>query len=158
MLLPPNQIDYEVELQPIDKDHGEVSGKVWANSEAVSDANEETSTLPERVTESNRNNELCNKIRLYLANQKGLEKLEAYFKDLRVENRLLMKGNRLWVAEEGYLQLKVIKEIHDQPAVGYPGMERTLEMAQCHYYWLGMKEMIQRFIRNCHVCKRAKVA
>ena len=49
MLLPPNRIDHEAELQPIEEDHG----KFWANFETVSDASEETSTLPERVTESN---------------------------------------------------------------------------------------------------------
>ena len=106
--------------------------------------------------ESNQNNELRSKIRLYLANPKGLKKPEVYLKGLRVENGLLMKGNRLWVADEDQLQLKVIKEIHDQPAVGHPGMERTLEMVQHHYYWPGMKEMIQQFIRNCHVYKQAK--
>ena len=154
MLLPPNRINHEAKLQPIDK----VSSEVWADFEAVSDANEETLTLPKRVTEFNRNNELCNEIHSYLANQKGLEKPEAYFKGLRVENGLLMKGNRLWVAKEGYLQLEVIKKIHNQPAVGHFGMERTLGIAWRHYYWPGMKKMIQRFIRNCHVCKRAKTA
>ena len=134
VLLPPNRIDHEAELQPIDKDHGKVLSKVWADSEAVSDANEETSTLPEQVTESNQNNKLCNKIRSYFANQKGLKKPEAYFKGLRVENRLLMKGNWLWVAKEGHLQLEVIKKIYDQPAVGHPGMEKTLGMAWRHYY------------------------
>ena len=154
VLLPPNRINHEAKLQPIDK----VPGEVWTDSEAVSDANEEMLTLPERVTEFNRNNELCNKICSYLANQKGLEKPETYLKGLRVENGLLMKGNWLWVAEEGHLQLKIIKEIHDQPAVGHFGMEKMLGMAWHHYYWPGMKEMIQRFIRNCHVCKRAKTA
>ena len=103
MLLPLNQIDHEAELQLIDEDYSKVPSKVWANSEAISDASEETSTLPEQVTESNRNNKLCNKIRLYFANQKGLEKLEAYLKGLRVENGLLMKENQLWVAKEGHL-------------------------------------------------------
>ena len=156
VLLPPNWIDHEAKLQPIDEDHGKVPSKVWANSEAVSDADEEMSTLPEQVTESNQNNKLCNEIRLYFANQKGLKKPKAYLKGLRVKNGLLMKGNQLWAAKEGHLQLEIIKEIHDQPAVGNPSMERTLKMARCHYYWPGMKEMIQRFIRNCHVCKWAK--
>ena len=158
VLLPLNRINYEAELQPIDKNHGKVPSKVWADSEAVSDANEETSTLPEQVTESNRNNELCNKICFYFASQKGLKKQEAYLKGLRVENGLLMKRNWLWVAKEGHLQLEVIKEIHDQSAVGHPGMKRTLRMAWRYYYWPGMKEMIQHFIHNCHMCKRAKAA
>ena len=129
MLLPPNRIDYKAELQLIDKDHGEVLGEVWADSEAVSDASEETSILSERVMESNWNNKLCNKIHLYFANPKGLEKLEAYLKSLKVENRLLIKGNRLWVAKEDYLQLEVIKKIHNQSAVSHSGIGRTLWMA-----------------------------
>ena len=91
MLLPLNQINYEAKLQPIDK----VPGEVRADSEAVSDTNEETLTLPERVIKSNQNNKLWNEIRSYLTNQKGLKKPEAYLKGLRVENGLLMKGNRL---------------------------------------------------------------
>ena len=99
MLLQLNQIDHETELQPIDKDHGKdhskVPSKVRADSEAVSDVSEETSTLPEQVTEFNQNNEVCNKICSYLANPKRLEKLEAYLKSLKVENGLLIKRNWL---------------------------------------------------------------
>ena len=63
--------------------------------------------------ESNRINELYNKICLYFANSKGLDKLDAYLKSLRVENGLLMKENRLWVVDKGQLQLEVIKKIHN---------------------------------------------
>ena len=153
VLLPPNQINHKAELQPIEEDHADRT-----NSDTNSNASDVTSPLPEWVIESNRNNELCSKIRLYFANPKGLKKLKVYLKGLRVENGLLMKGNRLWVADKDQLQLKVIKKIHDQPAVGHSSTEKTLEMTQRHYYWPGMKEMIQRFIRNCHVCKQAKAA
>ena len=47
VLLPSNRIDHEAELQLIDEDHGEVPSEVWANSEAISDGNEKTSTLSE---------------------------------------------------------------------------------------------------------------
>ena len=53
VLLPPNQIDHEAELQPINEDHGKIPSKVRADSEAVSDASEKTSTLPKQVMESN---------------------------------------------------------------------------------------------------------
>ena len=85
---------------------------------------------------------MCNEICSYLANPKGLEKLKVYLKSLRVEGGLLMKGHRLWVANENQLQFKVIKEAHDQLAVSHPSIERTLKMAQRHYYWPGMKKMI----------------
>ena len=153
MLLPSNRIDHETELQPIEEDHAN-----QIDSDTNSDANNKTLPLPEQVMESNWVNKLCSKIQLYLANLKGLDKSNAYLKGLRVENGLLMKRNQLWVANEGQLQLEVIKKIHNQPAVGYPGTERTLEMARRHYYWPGIKEIIQQFIRNCHVCKQAKAA
>ena len=108
--------------------------------------------------ESNQNNKLCNKIYLYLANPKRLAKPEVYLKSLRVENGLLIKGHWLWVADEGQLQLEVIKKAHNQLAVSHSGMKRILEMAWCHYYWPGMKEIIQQFIHNCHVCKQIKIA
>ena len=152
MLLPSNRIDHEAELQPIDED----LDKVWAKSKAVSDAREKMSILPERVTESNQNNKFCNKIHLYLANPKGLEKPKVYLKGLRMENGLLMKENWLWVANKGQLQLEVIKKTYDQSAIGHPSMEKMLEIAWCYYYWAGMKKMIQWFIRNCYIYKQAK--
>ena len=153
VLLSPNQIDHEAELQLIEENHANQT-----NSDTDSNASDETSPLPEQVMESNWNNELCSEIYLCLTNPEGLEKPEVYLKNLRVENRLLIKENWLWVADKDQLQLKVIKEIYDQPAIGYPGTERTLGTARRHYYWPGMKEMIQQFIHNCHVCKQAKAA
>ena len=139
-------------MQPIEEDHAD-----WTDSDTNSNASNKTLSLPKRVMECNRNNELCSKIHSYLANSKGLEKPEVYLKSLRVENGLLIKENRLWVANEDQLQLKVVEKIHDQLAVGHPGTEKTLEIAQRHYYWPEMKEMIQQFIRNRHVCKQAKI-
>ena len=37
-------------------------------------------------------------------------------------------------------------------------MEKMLEMARRHYYWPGMKKMIQQLIHNCHMCKQVKAA
>ena len=153
VLLSPNRIDHGTELQPIKEDYANRT-----DSDTDSNSSDKTSPLPEQVMESNQNNELCSKIRSYFANPKGLEKPEVYLKSLKVENKLLMKRNQLWVANKDQLQLKVIKQIHNQLAVGYPSTKKTLEMAQRHYYWLGIKEIIQRFIRNCHVCKWAKAA
>ena len=117
-------------MQPIKKSKGDDR----TNSDTDSNASNETLPLPEQVMKSNQNNELCGKIRLYFANPKRLDKPDAYLKSLRVENRLLMKKNQLWVADEGQLQLEVIKEIHNQPAVGHSGTEKILEIARRHYY------------------------
>ena len=68
VLLPPNRIDHEAELQSIEEDHTNRT-----DSDTDSNASDKTSPLPEQVMEFNQNNELCGKIRLYLANPEGLE-------------------------------------------------------------------------------------
>ena len=93
MLLPPSHIA-SAEMQLIEENkEGEKNHVDRTNSDTNSNASDKTSPLPEPVMESNQKNELCNKICLYLANPKGLEKPEVYLKSLKVENRLLMKGN-----------------------------------------------------------------
>ena len=91
VLLPPNQIDHKAELQSIEKNNKDHADRI--NSDTDSDASDKTSPLPKSVIESNQINELYNKIRLYFANPKGLDKPDAYLKGLKVKNELLMKGN-----------------------------------------------------------------
>ena len=95
VLLLPNWIDHEAELQVIEENHTD-----WTNSDTNSNTSDKTSPLPKWVIESNQNNKLCSKIRLYLANPKRLKKLKVYLKSLRVENELLIKGNWLWVVNK----------------------------------------------------------
>ena len=52
--------------------------------------------------------------------------------------------------------LEVIRQIHDQVAVGHPGIARTVNVIGRNYYWPGMNKDIRRYVRNCHVCRRAK--
>ena len=133
MLLPPKRI----KLQPIKEETNDL-------------------TLPKQVAKSNREDKLCKEIYEYLTNSKGLEKPDIFCKGLRVDDRLLLKENKLWVSNDSELWLKVIREVHDQPIVGHPGVERTLEMIRQSYCWLKMKKTTQQYIRNCHACKRAK--
>ena len=82
-------------MQLIEEDHANRT-----DSDTNSNASDKMLPLSEQVMKSNQNNKLCSKIRSYFANLKGLEKREVYLKNLRVENKLLMKGNRLWVADK----------------------------------------------------------
>ena len=66
----------------------------------------------------------------------------------------------MWVPkrEDEQLKMRVIKEIHKQPAVGHPGVKQTLNMIRRHYYWPAMHGEVEQYIQNCHVCKRVKAA
>ena len=71
-----------------------------------------------------------------------------------------MKADWIWVpqGENSQLKLKLIKEIHKQPAVGHLGTKQMLNMICRHYYWPGMCGKMEQYLCNCHVCKRAKSA
>ena len=96
MLLPLSHIE-SAELQPIEESKEDHANRTDSdtNSNINSNVSDKTSLLPEQVIESNQNNELCGKICWYFVNPKGLKKLEVYLKNLRVEDRLLMKKNWL---------------------------------------------------------------
>lgn len=69
-------------------------------------------------------------------------------------NEIDTNDSKIFVPEEK--RMKLIQEVHDQPGVGHPGVRRTHEMIRKIFYWPKMKATIEQFIRNCHICKRAK--
>lgn len=162
VLLPPSRIESKsVDLQPIEENlldnDREDSDRPTSESRASEGTPTELPalTLPERVMDSNRKDEFFTQIRTYLENPSDETKPEdVRLADCVVEDGLLKKGSRLWVADCD--QLKVIEEVHNQLAVGHPGTGRTMKMIQRHYYWPAMRGTIHRYIKNCHVCRRAK--
>ena len=161
-LLPPERfehaIKYVAKLQPIE---GKNSPKEDTTSAAdPAEPHGELSTLPEKIKEANRADKLCIQICEYLEAPSKQARPTTHLNGCRVSNSLLIKGNCLWVAkgEDELLRLKVIKEVHDQPAVGHPGVEKTLDMIWRHYYWLRMRGKVEQYLRNCYVCKQAKAS
>ena len=120
----------------------------------VEPENETDENLPERVKESNRSNMLFSEVRKYLANPEDHDRPNVYLRGSRAANGLLYKDNKLWVADD--LRLDVIREVHDQPAVGHAGVRRTMLLIQQHFFWPRMKQDVDQYIQNCHVCRRAK--
>ena len=42
------------------------------------------------------------------------------------------------------------------PAAGHPGRERTFELLTGKYFWPSMRKDVERFVANCHICRRTK--
>ena len=131
----------------------EPHAKPHAESEDETDKN--LPTLPKRVKKLNRNDVLFSEICEYLANPADHNRpTDIYLRGSKAANGLLYKDNKLWVAND--LRLDVIREVHDQPAVGHAGVRKTILLIQQHFFWPRMKRDIDQYIRNCHVCRRAK--
>jgi hypothetical protein len=54
------------------------------------------------------------------------------------------------------LQDEIIRQHHDDPVHGHPGVARTMELIRRNYDFQGMKEKVSSFIRQCADCQKNK--
>lgn len=108
-----------------------------------------------RVQEANRQSVECNEARQALAEGKPTSNGVKLAGCINTDG-LIFKGNALWVPSEDQWITDVIRECHDPPVCGHPGIRRTMELVKRHYYWYGMKASIERYIANCYSCHRSK--
>ncbi len=54
------------------------------------------------------------------------------------------------------VDLDIIKEIHDQSSIKHLEMRRICAHINKWYYWLILRQSVERYVKNCHVCKRSK--
>jgi len=112
--------------------------------------------IHDQIVEANLEDDLCDRISRGLA--EGLEKVEGVKLNLcSIDDRgcVLYQG-RLWVPELADLRLNVIRQTHDQPAVGHPGIRNTLSMASRVFFWPRMRKDVEQYVQNCHTCRRSK--
>ena len=76
--------------------------------------------------------------------------------DCRSVNDKLFYQDRLYVPDNEELRLRIIQGSHDTPAAGHPGRERTFELLARKYFWPSMRKDVERFVANCHTCRRTK--
>ena len=64
--------------------------------------------------------------------------------------------NRLYVPDNAELRVRLLRSRHDAPAAGHPGRDKTFELLTRSYFWPGMRRDVERFVANCHTCRRTK--
>jgi transposase InsO family protein len=70
-------------------------------------------------------------------------------------DRLTYRG-KLYVPEYEPLRLHLMQQHHDAPVAGHPGRSKTLELLCRTYHWPKMRQDVERYVRNCHVCQRSR--
>jgi len=76
--------------------------------------------------------------------------------DCKEMNGRLFYRDCLFVPDHTPLRLRLLQDHHDPPAMGHPGRAKTLELLARKYYWPSMRKDVDRFVRNCRVCRRTK--
>ena len=66
--------------------------------------------------------------------------------------------SRLYIPASDNLCVHVLCQAHDAPAAGHPERAKILELIAREYFWPGMRKDVERFVRNCHPCRRSKAS
>lgn len=64
--------------------------------------------------------------------------------------------DRVVVPSEENLRTRIILEIHDQQSLAHPSRNKIGKIIKSQYCWQGLTGDVERYIRNCHTCRRAQ--
>ncbi|XP_061706266.1 uncharacterized protein LOC133517122 [Cydia pomonella] len=53
-------------------------------------------------------------------------------------------------------RLQVVKQHHNTPRAGHPGITKTTKKIMQRYYWPGMQRDIYTYVRKCNACQKQK--
>jgi transposase InsO family protein len=113
------------------------------------DTFEEPIGLVDRILRANRDSESLGALRA--------QALSADPGEFTLEDELLLYAGRLVVPKVDNLPTALIKEAHDQVSTAHPGRDKTYHLLRPRYFWTGMRADIDRYIRNCHLCRKTCV-
>ena len=87
----------------------------------------------------------------------ALKKKRAASDPLQVKGGFLYySGDRLYIPKDSLLRTRLLHECHDAPMSGHLGKDKTTEQVKRRFYWPGMDDEIQQYVRSCDACQRNK--
>ncbi|VFQ83111.1 unnamed protein product [Cuscuta campestris] len=76
--------------------------------------------------------------------------------DFSIADGMLFYRRRLCIGRDSPLWAQLLREYHDSPLAGHPGIQRTFYRLAMHFHWPGMRRDIQRHIEACTICQVTK--
>jgi transposase InsO family protein len=108
---------------------------------------QESVALTDRLLKANREASSLNALHAQAKSSEG---------DFTLEEGLLLYNNRLVVPlGDENLTTELIKEAHTQVSTAHPSRDKTYHLLRPRYYWKNMLSDIERYIRNCNICRRS---
>jgi hypothetical protein len=80
---------------------------------------------------------------------KILHKVEDY--KLEADGTLMYK-NIIYVLNFTELRIMILKEMNNVPYDGHPRYQKIVAAVKNHYFWLGLKKEIAKYIARCMEC------
>ena len=82
-------------------------------------------------------------------------KSEYFFDDDGVMYKRSREHQHQLVVPKALVQ-DIIKANHNPVYIGHPGMKRTFDLISLRYWWPGMRQSIEHYVKSCDPCQRRK--
>lgn len=69
---------------------------------------------------------------------------------------LLRFKGKLVVGNTLNLRTQILEYMHSSSVGGYSGITATYQRVAAHFWWNGMRQQVQRLVRECHICQISK--
>ncbi len=88
---------------------------------------------------------------------------ETQYEDIKLkncwtQNEILYHDSQLWVSFNEFLQMNLIREVHDQLSIDHSDILKTVKIIKWNYYWSFMQKTVDQYIQNCYVYQRSKTS
>lgn len=87
----------------------------------------------------------------------GPKKLVNGLVEWKEEEGLVYYKGRIYIPPDKELRKEVVKQCHDAPTAGHPGVHSTLELLSRHFWWPTMRSFVERYVEGCDACQRRKL-
>jgi RNase H-like domain found in reverse transcriptase/Integrase zinc binding domain len=77
-------------------------------------------------------------------------------RSFRLVNGLWYTEGRLLIPDDDALKEEILRELHDAPAGGHFGVDKTVDSIARRFYWKNLRQDVQLYCSTCPVCQRAK--
>ena len=51
----------------------------------------------------------------------------------------------------------MVRQCHDDPTAGHPGLHGTLNLVDTHFWWPTMRSFVEKYVEGCDTCARKKL-
>ena len=75
------------------------------------------------------------------------------FRHFSIDDEYLLYKGRVCVPATGNFRAQILKESHDSPSAGHPGIHKTYALVKRQFYWPSLFKDVQAYVLKCHKCQ-----
>src|SRR5271167_4436614 len=74
----------------------------------------------------------------------------------KIEEGILKKEGKILVPDDEKIIEEVIRQHHDEPIAGHPGIQKTIDLISRSYFWQNLSSDVKKYVQGCIVCQQIK--